>query len=187
VHLHPLALDDAAEVLRVYGDPDTWENMPGSSFTDLADARTHINVSMRSFLDHGLGTWAIRLGDSIGAGLETGRFVGTGGVRFLDDGAMWNLGYRLERRAWGYGLATEVCRAALAAAAEVAPQHPITARVFSRNSASVAVLEKVGLELVWEGCALGETGASAGGLSSRRIYADRELTASSLTWLQYAV
>jgi RimJ/RimL family protein N-acetyltransferase len=151
LRLDPLSANDAPEILRLFGDPETWKNMPGAPFTSLGDAMAHIEVSMRSFLDHGLGTWAIRLARRVTPDLDKGRFVGSGGLRFLDEGGVWNLGYRLDRDAWGLGLATEVCHAAFAAAAQVAPHHPVTARVFASNSASVAVLEKAGLNLVWEG------------------------------------
>jgi RimJ/RimL family protein N-acetyltransferase len=161
--------------------------MPGAPFTSLGDAMAHIEVSMRSFLDHGLGTLAIRLARRLTPDLDKGRFVGAGGLRFLDEGGVWNLGYRLDRDAWGLGLATEVCHAAFAAAAQVAPRHPVTARVFASNSASVAVLEKIGLNLIWEGSRAADVRSATDTLPLRRIYADRDLDVPTLSWLQSRV
>jgi RimJ/RimL family protein N-acetyltransferase len=184
LRLDPLTPADASDVLRIYGDPDTWRHLPQGRFTRIETALEHIAASERSHREHGLGTWAVRVGQAgADVSLPVGTFIGAGGVRHLDGGGVWNLGYRLDRRAWGRGLATELAVAALAAAAEVGPQIPVTARVLTTNPASVAVLEKIGLTLVWEGVRADAAAASDGTAVLRRVYTDRALAPAALSWL----
>ncbi|MGO2658338.1 GNAT family N-acetyltransferase [Mycetocola reblochoni] len=107
----------------------------------------------------------------------SGRMIGTGGVRLLAEPAVWNLGYRLSPDSWGRGLATELARAALAAADALHPELPVTARAISDNRASTAVLDRLGLGLIWEG-----RPPSAPG-SLRRVYSDRPLSSAATEWL----
>ena len=73
-------------------------------------------------------------------------------------------------------MATELCRAALDAAALVSPDRPVTARVLERNPASFRVLEKVGLKLIWRGDApSAAVDPELRAVVLRRVYADRPL------------
>jgi len=185
LRLDPLTPADAEDVLRVYGDPDTWRHLPEGRLTGIDQALEHIESSERSLREHGLGTWAVRV-DAAGAdaSLPEGAFIGSGGLRYLDDGDVWNLGYRLEPRAWGRGLATEIAVATLEAAAEVAPHVPVTGRVLANNPASVAVLEKLGFTLVWEGPRANVPAPEDGSTPPlRRVYSDRALTPTAYDWL----
>lgn len=182
--LSPLLPSDAREVFRIYGDAGTWEHLPSGRFRSVEQAREHIEKSVTSFREQGLGMWAIRVGDAPGsAGLPAGSFIGTGGMQYLKEGGIWNLGYRLSPEAWGQGFASELAFAALEAAADVAPQIPVTARALTDNGASVAVLEKVGLSLIWEGAVPFPDAAEPGATSLRRVYSDRDLPQGALDWL----
>lgn len=205
--LDPLRAEDAADVLRVYGDPGTWQHLPQGRMRDLGQARAQIEKSLVSRQNRGLGMWAVRILPHAADGtLEAGEFLGCGGVRYLEDAGVWNLGYRLSPRAWGRGFATEIAAAAREAALEADAGTPLTARALSSNPASVAVLEKIGLRLVGErpfpdappatapaslpATAPAPAPASSGGPSSassasdgvprERIYADRRLNGATL-------
>lgn len=117
----------------------------------------------------------------VGTPLPAGTFIGSGGAQYVADGGVWNIGYRLSPAAWGRGFATEVAREALRAARECAPGIPITARVLTNNPASITVLERLGLELMWEGA----TAASVENVGAplRRVYADRALPPAAERWL----
>jgi RimJ/RimL family protein N-acetyltransferase len=180
--LRPLIRTDADEVLRIYGDAETWQHLPQGRFTSLVDAHRHIDDALESHRLHGLGPWAVRLrpeGES-GSALET--VIGTGGIRHLGEPGVWNLGYRLDPRAWGQGYATELARAAMDAVAKVSPAVPVTARALVSNPASLAVLDKVGLSTVWEGVRTGGDPADGTPLVSR-VYADRPLAPHAMEWL----
>ena len=156
--LTPLGSADLDEVFGVYSDPDTWRHFPEGRHADRETTAAFLALAERSWQTAGLGPWALRV---------DGTFIGTGGVSLSRLG-MWNLGYRLAPAAWGHGYATEVARAAV----EAADHWPVTARVMSSNPASQRVLERVGLELVYEGPLPGER--------LRRIYADRPLDSQLL-------
>lgn len=182
--LEPLTPADAADLFQIYGDPATWEHLPDGRFTELAQAEQQVERSAASHRVRGLGMWGIRVG-AAGATeeLPAGTFIGSGGLQYVDDAGIWNLGYRLTPRAWGRGFATEISRAALEAGAVLAPEIPITARVLSNNPASVAVLDKLGLTLVWEGVPAHAGVGTGAAAPLRRVYADRELSPVARSWL----
>jgi RimJ/RimL family protein N-acetyltransferase len=182
LRLSPLSDSDAEDVLRIYADAETWQHLPAGRFTSMDDARRHVAESIRSWREHGLGPWAVRLRQQQ-AGPDTGgHLIGGGGVRYIEEAGVWNLGYRLDRASWGHGYATELARAAVRRAAQVEPRTPVTARVLAINPASVAVLEKAGLTMVWEGPK--PDGAAQGDPSLlSRVYSDRPLGADATRWL----
>ena len=182
--LRSLTLDDVDALYAVYSDPGTWLHQPEGRFTSRERARRLIVRSLRSVRATGLGEWAVRVGaGGATAGLPAGTFIGAGGVK-LSAAGVWNLGYRLTPASWGRGFATEVARAALEGAAWAAPDRPVTARVLANNPASVRVIERVGLELVWEGRPAA-SGAPQDGDERplRRVYTDRPLTPDAYRWL----
>lgn len=182
--LDPLTQADAADIFEIYGDPATWEHLPDGRFTELAQAEQQVEKSLASHRARGLGMWGIRIGEASATDeLPAGTFIGSGGLQYVDEAGIWNLGYRLAPRAWGRGFATEISRAAVAAGAAIAPDVPITARVLSNNPASVAVLEKLGLALVWEGASASAGVGSGPAAPLRRVYADREPSPAAHEWL----
>ena len=93
----------------------------------------------------------------------------------------WNLGYRLAPEAWGHGLAGEAARVSLEAAREARPETPVTARALANNPASIRVLERLDLELVWRGA----SGAAPSGPDDtthleRLVFSDRPLDDETL-------
>lgn len=185
LRLEPLAPSDTDDLFRVYSDPRTWEHLPSGRLTRVEQARERVERSARDVEQHGLGMWAVRVGvEGADATLPAGTFIGSGGLGYAAEAGVWNLGYRLDPAAWGRGFASEVAGAAVAAAADAAPHVPVTGRVLSNNPASVAVLEKIGLTLVWEGLRPGAAPAPDGTAPpTRRVYADRELTPAAVRWL----
>jgi ribosomal-protein-alanine N-acetyltransferase len=185
LRLEPLAPSDSGDLFSVYSDPRTWVHLPSGRLTRVEQARERVERSARDVERHGLGMWAVRVrAEGADATLQAGTFIGSGGVGYAAEAEVWNLGYRLDPAAWGRGFASEIARAAVAAAADVTPQVPVTARVLSNNPASVAVLEKIGLTLVWEGQRAGAVPERDGAdPPTRRIYADRDLTPAAMRWL----
>ncbi|WP_081864208.1 GNAT family N-acetyltransferase [Mycetocola saprophilus] len=193
LELSPLSHRDVDDLFRIYGDPATWVHLPEGRYIRREQAVRQVERAQDGHREQGLGMWALRVARGAGtADLPAGTFIGSGGAQFLAEGGVLNLGYRLSPVAWGRGFATEVATAALQAAAEVVPEIPVTARVLTNNPASVTVLEKVGLGLIWEGMGGlgGEAPAAAeanvpgeGRTPLRRIYSDRALTPSAFSWL----
>ncbi|WP_052663490.1 GNAT family N-acetyltransferase [Psychromicrobium lacuslunae] len=186
--LSPLGLADLNETHRVYADPETWLHLPSGRHTELAQTEQMVRRAEQDWSEQGAGAWAVRLRHGVND-LAEGAFIGTGGINVTVGGA-WNLGYRLTPASWGKGLATELALAAMAFAAELSAQTPVTGRVLENNPASFVVLEKAGLKLRWQ---YAETASDHGSQRSddphstialpRRIYADREIDADLLNQL----
>jgi len=181
LRLQPLVGSDVPEVHAIYADLGTWLHLQSGRHTSIAQAERMVAESEQSWAASGLGRWAIRpRADLPGTGLVAGTLIGVASATLMDCGAR-NFGYRLTPASWGVGLATEAATAALAAAR--ASSYPVTARALAGNPASVRVLERIGLTLVWRGN--GAADAEAGSPSSERadtvslerlIFADRPLT-----------
>lgn len=172
--LQPLTLDHVDDYFRVYGDPRTWEHLPSGRHTTRGDSARAIERSLESHHANGFGHCAVILREPV-AGLAAGSFLGSAGAAMLDVDA-WNLGYRFAPEAWGHGFATEAAAVALDAARSTRPETPVTARVLAGNTASVRVLERLGLELVWQGASSSEpTGADDTTHLERLVFTDRPL------------
>lgn len=116
----------------------------------------------------GLGYWVARLRHPL-AQLPTGAFVGVGGCAGDGHKDSWNLYYRFRPESHGHGLATELAKAALAAAHRVAPDRPVVASLLEHNAASKKTAERAGLRLQWRGLDVSNPGAV------RLVLADRVL------------
>ena len=177
--LRPLTLDHVDDYHRVYGDPRTWEHQPSGRHTSRGESARAIERSMESHRAYGFGHCAVVLREPVD-GLAAGTFLGSAGAAMLGVDA-WNLGYRFAPEAWGHGFATEAAAVALAAARATRPETPVTARVLAVNPASVRVLERLGLDLVWSGVS---SAAPAGPDDTthleRMIFADRALDDETL-------
>ncbi|MGN8026635.1 GNAT family N-acetyltransferase [Microbacterium sp. 22242] len=166
---------DRDAVFAINADPRLWTHFPSLRPTEPAQIDTMIERWLRGWESRGLGSWVVRL-------RETGEVIGNGGCTMIgsdpDDPAarLWNLGYRLSADHHGRGLATELSRAALAAAARIASDVPVIAYLVAHNRASAGVAEKVGLQLVHRAPDPGNPDPSV----TRLVYADRPLTAAQL-------
>ena len=180
LRLQPLAGSDVAEVHAIYADLGTWLHLPAGRHTAISQAERMVAESEQSWAASGLGRWAIRLrADLPGTDLVAGTLIGVASATLLDCGAR-NFGYRLTPASWGIGLATEAATVVLAAAQ--ASPYPVTARALAGNPASVRVLERIGLTLVWRGSGVPDTDAhspspehAATTALERLIFADRPL------------
>jgi RimJ/RimL family protein N-acetyltransferase len=163
IALARLAQADLDEVHAVQSDPGTHLHDPPGRPTDIESTQRVIDMSQRSWDEHGFGLWTVRLAD--------GSLAGTCGA-FVSELPVWNLGYRLTPVAWGRGLASAVATRAVDVAGTVEPELPVIARVLATNPGSVRVAEKAGLALAWRG-------PSAAG-PERLILSDRELPSAVL-------
>ena len=123
-----IALDSDAEVMRYVGSP------PGARPLDETIAR----VRQRIVADHGgAGWWAME-------GKDDGVFHGLGLLLPMPDGGDLEVGYRLARRSWGQGFATEAAAALVEYAFGTLGLARLVAVAYPDNRASRRVLEKLG-------------------------------------------
>jgi RimJ/RimL family protein N-acetyltransferase len=176
--LAPLTPADIDELFAVQSDARTWQHLPSGRATSRSASEQTVQNAIGSRVRFGLGGWSVRVGDHGLDDLAPGAFLGSGGVT-MSAGGTWNLGYRLRPESWGRGLATELARAAVDAAARVRPETAVTGRVLTNNPASAAVLRRVGLALVWQGTTADPAPAGV----ERQVWSDRELTPDERDWL----
>ena len=75
-----------------------------------------------------------------------GRLVGSGGVRVRDpEGRQADIGYELDPRFWGRGLATEAVRELLRFGFDTLGMHRLFGECVADNAASARVMEKIGM------------------------------------------
>lgn len=123
-----VALDSDPEVMRYVGSP------PGVR----APGETVARARQRIAADHGPhGWWAIE-------GREDGRFHGLGLLLPMPEGEVLEVGYRLARRSWGRGIATEAAAALVGHALGTLGLPRLAAVAYPDNRASRRVLAKLG-------------------------------------------
>lgn len=172
--LDPSKSEHIDEVFRIQSDPQTWTHLPAGCEQHVSQTEALVREHSQSWKAFGLGWWAVRLKESLpDCPTLPGTIIGLGGLGIRNPQLpVWNLGYRLTPEVWGHGLATELSAAGLQAAQKL-DDRPIVARVLTGNPASWHVLEKLGLQLQWEGLGPATNPLTEG--LQRRVYADRPL------------
>jgi RimJ/RimL family protein N-acetyltransferase len=130
-------LDSDSEVQRYLG------NKP---IKRVEEARKSIEYIRQQYLENGIGRWAV-------IEKETSCFVGWAGLKFVREATnnhinYHDLGYRLIKRYWGKGYATESAKASLEYGFEQLKLKEIYGMADVGNVASRKVLEKVGLSFI---------------------------------------
>lgn len=139
LYLRAPIVEDAPALFAMNTDPEvmryTGEPMPAS----VEDMRRMIET-YPDFDRTGFGRWTC-------VDRETDQVIGFAGLKHLEDVGAVDLGYRLIRSRWGRGLATEAARACLRFGFDVIGLEYVIGLVLPGNSASIRVLEKVGMVL----------------------------------------
>lgn len=127
-------LDSDPEVHRYLG------NTPVKSKDQIVEV---INFIRQQYIDNGIGRWAI-------IDKATNDFIGWAGLKFVTEETnnhieYYDLGYRLVKRYWGKGIATEAAWASLAYAFDQLEVEYVYAMADCDNDGSNKILNKVGL------------------------------------------
>jgi RimJ/RimL family protein N-acetyltransferase len=138
--LRPFADSDFDNYAAICADPEVTRHMTA---TGAPLPRWEAWRSFAMFVGHwqlrGYGVW----------GLEekaTGRFLGRTGLHNPDGWPGIEVGWMLDRSAWGKGYATEAGRAALAWAVEKLRLKHIISVIQPENTRSIQVAERLGME-----------------------------------------
>ncbi|MBK5410710.1 GNAT family N-acetyltransferase [Pseudomonas sp. TH34] len=139
-------VDDAASVFAIYGDPETNRYNPAGPLTDLGQAEAALARWLKHWAEHGFGQWAIATREAPEC------VIGFGGITLYkyNDVERINLGYRFAVSAWGQGYATELARAALQFGFVELDQPQVYGVVRPAHTASIKVLEKIGMRPIDE-------------------------------------
>ncbi|MGI9167478.1 MAG: GNAT family N-acetyltransferase [Pyrinomonadaceae bacterium] len=136
LRLRMFSPEDLDDLAGLFADPDVTRyvgnGMPGTR----EDARLALEGILKHWEDHGFGRW-------VAADRETGKFLGLGGLR--SHFGTPELVYHLLKPNWGKGLATELAKATLRYGFEAHHFDRIVAIAKPLNSASIHVMEKLGM------------------------------------------
>lgn len=146
--LRPFKEEDAAGLFELDSDPEVHRYLGNQPITTLQQAQDVISFIRQQYKDNGIGRWAV-------INKATGEFTGWSGLKWNTApcngyDTFYDVGYRLIRRFWGQGIATETGKAALHYAFTRLKADAVYARAHVNNLASNAVLKKLGLRFVNE-------------------------------------
>ena len=133
-------MEDAEDMLGIFGDPKAMRYWSHEPWADLDAARTYIAAIDTGFKDRKLFQWAITQPDE-------DRVIGTVTLVNWDrKNCHIELGYMLKPALWGNGYASEAVRGAMAFAFENLDVHRLEAEVDPRNEPSARLLERLGFK-----------------------------------------
>jgi RimJ/RimL family protein N-acetyltransferase len=135
--LRPVSVGDRAALLAHWAAPDVRRFLFDGATLSAAEITVAIQDSTRDFGRAGYGLWLIH--ETHGTDL-----VGTTGLRPLEDIGL-EIFYSLAPGSWGQGYATEAARAVLDHALGPLGLPEVLAEVDEGNTASIAVIERLGM------------------------------------------
>ena len=163
--LRPVTPGDHAVLLAHWAAPDVRRFLFDGATLSAAEVAEAIEDSARDFGRAGYGLWLVHVKDRtdlvgtdlvradlvgtdlVGTGLVGTGLVGTVGLRPLDELGL-EIFYSLAPGSWGNGYATEAARAVLDHALGPLGLPEVLAEVDEGNTASIAVIERLGMTAV---------------------------------------
>lgn len=136
--LRQLIAEDAGELYILNSDPEVLRYTGDAPFASVDEAREFIrHYDQYTLYRRG------RLGMFL---KETGAFIGWCGLKYHPQTGETELGFRLKRAYWNQGYATEAALASLHYGFNELQLSTIMGRVIKENTASIRVLEKIGMQ-----------------------------------------
>jgi len=135
--LRELNPDDAGDLYQLNLDPDVIKYTGDDAFKTVEAAAAFLKA-YDDYLKNGYGRWAM-------IEKETGAFIGWCGLKFHADANETDIGFRLFKQYWNKGFATEAASACLDYGFKTLYIKSIIGRAMADNTASIRVLEKIGL------------------------------------------
>jgi ribosomal-protein-alanine N-acetyltransferase len=135
--LRPVTASDYAALQAHWAAPDVRRFLFDGTMLSPAEISEAVEDSTRDFAAAGYGLWLIQEQDRTD-------LTGTAGLRPLDDIGL-EIFYSLAPGSWGQGYATEAARAVVEHALGPLGLPEVLAEVDAGNTASVAVVERLGM------------------------------------------
>ncbi|TDL99568.1 MAG: GNAT family N-acetyltransferase [Flavobacteriaceae bacterium] len=144
--LREILLTDIDGMFQLHSDPEVHRFLGNKTVKSIEETLNLINLVRKKYLEVGVGRWAI-------IDKKSNDFIGWSGLDLVTENInnhqnYYDLGYRLSRKYWGKGIATETAVASLEYAFKILGANQVYARADSENLASDKVLRKVGLTFV---------------------------------------
>ncbi len=136
--LRELDVEDAQNMYALNSDPEVVRYTGDRPFANAAEARSFLE-NYDQYRKFGYGRWAVT--DKI-----SGEFLGWCGLKFDPATGETDLGFRFFKIHWNKGHATESAKECLKLGFGKFNLKRIVGRAMSENTASIKVLEKLGME-----------------------------------------
>jgi RimJ/RimL family protein N-acetyltransferase len=131
---------DRAPYAAMNADPEVMRYFPATMDREASDA--HVDRIEKLFARNGFGLWALEVE-------QTGDFIGFTGLNPMPDGVPGaggvEIGWRLARRAWHHGYATEAATAAVDVAFNGVGLAELWSMTAVANEPSQAVMRRIGM------------------------------------------
>lgn len=135
--------EDALLILALNSDADVLKYLHEPILRDKDHAMEILTKNILPQYENNLGRWAVHLKHS-------NEFIGWCGLKYRPELRETDLGYRLMKSAWGKGYASEAAAATLKFGFDSLGLDSITGRAHIDNTASLVILEKIGMQYVKE-------------------------------------
>lgn len=137
---------DVDQMFELHADPEVHRFLGNKTVTSKEQIIDIINFVRQQYIDYGVGRWAI-------VDKKTNEFVGWIGLEYVTKETnnhknYYDLGYRLIKRFWGKGYATESAFASLDYAFNKLNATAVFGMADCENEASNKILRKVGLRFI---------------------------------------
>lgn len=128
---------DAEYMFHLNADPDVIRYTHNQPFKSISEAREFI-LNYTHYKDYGLGRWAV-------INKSDNAFLGWCGLKYTPENKEYDVGFRFSKKYWNKGYATESALASIDVGFNRLKIPTIIGRAMIRNTASIRVLEKIGL------------------------------------------
>ena len=135
--LREFSVADADALFLLNSDPDVIKYTGDPAFRNVAEARSFLE-HYTPYKTYGYGRWAV-------IDKENGSFLGWCGLKYDPATDENDIGFRFYKKHWNKGIATEAAKACLKIGFEKFGMQKIIGRAMKENTASIKVLEKIGM------------------------------------------
>ena len=144
--LRELLPEDVDTMFEMDCDPEVHKYLGNNPIQSKDQAAEMIQFIRQQYIDNGIGRWAV-------IDKQTNNFLGWAGLKLITEQTnnhinYLDVGYRLIKKYWGQGIATEAARASLAYAFNELQAPAVYAITDTDNAASHHVLLKIGLNFI---------------------------------------
>ncbi len=130
---------DLNDIYEYSSNPSTSQYLLWRPHADVDETKEFINIVLSKYKSGDYNDWAIVY-------KETGKMIGTCGFTKIDEeNRVAEIGYVLNPRYWGRGIATEAVKKVLEFAFDVMNFNRVEAKFMFGNDASLKVMKKVGM------------------------------------------
>lgn len=144
--LRELVPEDVDGMFELDSDPEVHKFLGNKPLISREQSAKVITFVRQQYQEHGIGRWAV-------VDRKTKNFVGWAGLKFVTElnnnhQNYYDIGYRLIRKYWSKGIATEAAFLTLDYAFNTMQLQQVYAAADANNKASIKVLEKIGMQFV---------------------------------------